>query len=566
MNVRFLFSIFFLLSVSTLFGQTPLERGKELLTQGKYREAISAFRQATESSPRSFDAWYSLADVYLRVGKADSAEIAARRALSIDDERADIYVLLSDILINRKNYSEATAILRRAIRAKVATAPLLTQLGVVLLAEDSLDQAIVAFSQAKESDPKYVLAYEGLGDAYMKQGVPAIAIFQYEKGVEIDSMRSTLYDKLGDAYYRERRYTDAARAYHNVLRLDSSNTAVQLKLGKLYFAAKLYCDAASVLKLYVKNPSANSDALVMHMEALYLCASHPPVTPSKAQQFEEALAAAEKILKTEPQKKRALRVAANSYTELKQHDKAITAFQQLGRIDTLQAEDYRRLAKSYMETKRDSLAANTLERAIALDSTELQLYNDLGSVYMRLRMWTKAAAAFEKRFQKETVPLRAVGAYVNYGACMMALENWDRGRWAFRTALSIYPQYIPGYTRLGFALSKVDSLDEAKKAYGSILSMTDTMQDKSNYKSEIIEAHQQIGFINLLQKRYNEALEWLIKADKLKPNDVQTIVWIAQAYHFLNKQDEACREYKRALKLDPKHEAAKKGVELLACD
>lgn len=550
-----LFLFLCILTTLPLRGQTSLDRGKELLQVGKYREAVSVLRQIIDAAPRNADAWRLLGEAYLRLENLDSAELASRRAVSIDDERPEAYILLSQVLVSRKQPLEGISTLRRAIKAKVVTSPLLTQLGFILLSTDSIDQAIVAFSQAKEVDPNNGLAYEGLGDAYVKQGVPAVAIFQYEKGAEVDSMRPSIYYKLANAYYKERRYTDAARAYRNVLRLDPTNAKAQLELGRLYYLAKLYADAAAVLKSYVKNPDANGEAMMMYMEALFY-----------SRQYEDALATAEKLLKTHPTSVRALRIAAHAYTELKKHDKAIASFDHLSKIDTLRADDFRRLARSYIDMKRDSLAAATLEQAIQLDSTELELYSDLGATYMRLRKYDRAAAAFEKRFQKESVPLRAVGAYLNYGACMMALEKWEQARWAYRTALGIYPQYIPAYNRLALSLSQLDSLDEAKNVYEITLAMTDTVQDKNKYKTEITDAHQQIGFINLRQKKYQDALEFLSRADKLRPNDLQTVLWLAQTYHLLNKPDEACREYKRVLKLDSKNEAAKKGVELLQCE
>jgi tetratricopeptide (TPR) repeat protein len=556
MNIRRTLFFLFLVAASSAFSQSLLEKGKELLNKKMFREAAGLLRQAVDSSPKNLDAWRMLGEAYLGLNKIDSAEIAARRAMSINDERPEPYILLSNVFVSRKNYPEATRTLRSAIRAKVSPSELLTHLGYVLLQQDSLDQAIVSFSQAIEANPNNSFAYEGLGDAYMKQGVPVIAILQgYEKSVEVDSTRAEVHDKLGNAYYKERDYTKAARSYEKVLRIDSTNANTQLKLGKLYFAAKLYFDAARVLKAYVKNPSANGEALLMYMDALYFSRQH-----------EDALAMAEKILKTDPKSTRALRVAANSYAELKKHDNAIATFEKLGKLDTLRFEDYRHLARSYVETKRDSLAVQILERAIVLDTTEVELYSELGSTLMRMRKYDRAAAAFEKRFQKETVPTRAASAYLNYGICMMALEKWEPARWALRTALNIVPTYVPGYTRLGLCLSQLDSLDEAKKVYQTVLAITDTVEDKTRYKSETTESHQQIGFINLRLKKYPDAIESLTRADKMKQNDVQTILWLAQTYHLMNKSEEACREYKRVLKLDSKNEAAKKGVDLLLCE
>jgi tetratricopeptide (TPR) repeat protein len=66
------------------------------------------------------------------------------------------------------------------------------------------------------------------------------------------------------------------------------------------------------------------------------------------------------------------------------------------------------------------------------------------------------------------------------------------------------------------------------------------------------------------QKKWEDALGYLKKSVKFKEDVAQTHLHLGQCYQNLNKKEDAIREYKRTLKLDPKNELATKGLEMLA--
>lgn len=547
--MRTLFFISFLIFLlSSLNAQPKLERGKELLAQGKAADAIALFRDVATTSPKNIDAWLLLGESFLQMSWPDSARQAARTAVSIDDENVDGHVLMAKADLAKRNFAEAYITLRKALKKNKNNPQLLTQLGWTLFANDSTDQAIIAFSQAKESSPGYAPAYEGLGDSYSKQGATSIAILQYEKALELDSLHAGVYYKLAKAYLKERRYTEAVRTYQSVVSLDSTNNDALFELGKiLYEKAKRYGQAAQILRKYLQRVPGSLEA-----EKLALDAS------LKSRQYTEALAVAQKILHRSPKSVYALRGVAQSQNELRQYEHSLASYERLKTLDTLRADDLRRIGKAFAETKRDSLAVRYYEESLRLDSAQTDLYGELGSTYMRMRKFDKAALLFMLRFTEDP---NSTVSYVNFALSSMALERWVEAKEALERALALKSDYLPGHLNLARCLLQLDSLKRAVREYEEVIKLADTAT--SRFKSEVGEAKGIIGLSFLLEKKYPQAIELLTASIQLRGDNWQTHLWLAQALALSNKREEAAKEYKRVLKLDPKNKDAKKGLEIL---
>ncbi len=514
--------------------------------KGKLDQALAKLRTAVTVSPRNAEAWQRLGQLYLRASKPDSAEFAGQQIVSIDKKNAQGYILIAQAQMAQKKLLEAKETLKKGLRTLRNNGPLLTQLGYVLLASDSTDRAVIAFSQAKEVDPQNALTYEGLGDAYQKMGTTAIAIMQYEKSLSLDSLNVDLNYKIARLYVKDKRYNDAVRFYRNVVLADSTNEGALLELGKIYFAAKQYTNAARVYQTYAQRSSSPTRWALL-MEALYL-----------GRHYQDALAAAKRAQLTDPNSKLALKIIAHSNYEVKNYQESVDSYTRLASVDTLSLDDVKRFGKAYAEIKQDSLAAHMLEQVLRKDPSQNELYGDLGAIYMRMRHYDRAAEMFKKRY---TLDPSSTSAYINFALCNMALGKWDSSRVALRQAIILKPQYMQGHLFLARCLIQLDSLQQAKKEYETIISLTDTIQAK--YQGELAEAHRMIGFVYLLDKKYPPAIESLTRSRQLKNDDAQTHLWLAQSYALMNRREEALKEYQIVLKLDPKNETAKKDIEKL---
>ena len=547
---------------SGLLAQTQLERGRELLNQGKTREAIAALRQVTETTPKERDAWLLLGEAYLKVSNLDSAKIAGQRAISLDEANRNGYLLVAKVELAQKDKRAAYNTLNAGLAEKKNDPLMLAMLGQLLLEIDSVDRAIIILTLAKEVEPNSSVVYEGLGDAYARHGVTPYAITQYERSLELDTTRAGVHYKLASLYYKERRYSDAAREYLRVIALDTTNENAHYETSRLYFAARQYANATRFLRLYLDRfpQSKNADEIRdMYMESLF-----------STRQYGDALSVAENIFKKDPRSIKTLRIIAVSQSRLKKHKEAIDSYGKLRALDTLKVDDLKNLGEAYSVLKKDSLVAATYEEVLRLDPSDGDAYADAGAAYMRLRDWDRASTMFRRRYLSDS-SASSLSSYLNYALCKMQLndpdskvqaQHVDSARVALRYFISKRPDYAPAHLYLARTLVALESWEEARASYEEWLRQIRGEEAKAN-KRELAEAYKIIGVSYLLEKKYPPAIENLKKSVSYRDDDWQPHLWLGQSYQLTGENEEAIKEYQRVLKLDPKNKDAKTGLERL---
>jgi tetratricopeptide (TPR) repeat protein len=532
-----------------LFAQSQLEDGKALFRDKKYREAVQSFHVATQLYPREPQGWYWLAKSFSALGIADSTEISAARSKQLDDDNLDVYILLSNAQLKLKKNADAYATVRAGLKIKKNHPAFVAQLAIVQLNMDSVDAAIRTATLSKELGPTNPTNYEVLGDAYAKQGLTQIALSQYEKSLELDSSQSSLMEKMATAYQKERRYPEAVKMYQLVIAMGPENQVARFELGRIYYRAKRFREAAKIFNEFYAREKNNKEARAMYIESMY-----------QSRQFKEAVPILEESIKTPDASKKWFRYLARGYFELKKFDSSAALYQRVKTAgkDTLDADDFRLWARAQQELKRFDAAAASYEESLKLDSTQLPLFGDVGALYMQLKNWERAAYWFERRFNSDST---AISAYVNYSACMLQLERFEKAVTALEKTISQNPQYVPAYTRLGVSYLRLKDYTKSRAAFELAIKIIDTAESK--YKADLGMANRYIGLVFLLEKKYKEGLDNLLKSTQYDDTDCQTYVWIGQAHQNLQKKEDALRAYNKALKLCPDNKDAKQGKEVL---
>ncbi|MBI5645978.1 MAG: tetratricopeptide repeat protein [Ignavibacteriae bacterium] len=527
--------------------QVDLQRLSDLVRVGRAAEAVPELQKYLGTNPKSVDAWSILGRAFIQLERLDEAATAGKQAIDLNDERPEGYIVMSRVQVLQKKNADAYATLRTGLKNKKNDPSLQTEMGFVLLAMDSLSQAVVVFTRAKDNDPKNMRAVEGLGDAYMQQNIPTMAALQYEQIIAVDSLDAEVNYKLASSYMKEKRYGEAALAYERVLSQDSTNQTAILNLAKLTFAAGQYERSAGLFKKHLERKPDDKDMLPIYMEALYL-----------SRQFEQVLAVAERVLANDPSNVKALRRATRVSYDMKNWEKAIGYLGRLEKLDSLTLDELYQYGRSYIELKNDSLGVMQLERIIMRDPKQDRVLGEIGAGYMRMKKFDLAADAFEKRYKLDP---NSTGSILNYSLSCMQLGRWEQARVALRQVTVQKPDYLPGHLNLGRCLSQMDSLKNAVPVYETVLTLG--AADPEKFKMELAEAYKMIGVYNLINKAYEKALQNLNKSIQLRDDDAQTHLWKAQTLQNLNKKDEAVKEYKKVLLLDPKNKEARKGLEVL---
>lgn len=202
---------------------------------------------------------------------------------------------------------------------------------------------------------------------------------------------------------------------------------------------------------------------------------------------------------------------------------------------------------AYRKTQSDALppAAN-LPPPPVLDKKAVLLI--LGTVYLKEKRYADAVEVFAKLDRENTADSSqkpySHDFYLNYGSACERSGKIELAESIFERCLKLYPDAHEVLNYLAYMWAeKGIKLD---KALEYVLRALQLEPENGAYIDTL-------GWIYYQQKRYEDAIKQLIKANERLPNDPTIVDHIGDAYLALNKIDEASSWWKQSYLLDPEN-------------
>lgn len=219
-------------------GQEALDRGSRLYKDGRYDEAIAAFKEATEKDAGLLMAWQNLGWAYHKAGRHQEAITTWRTVLKVEPRRADLINEIAAIHLANDRYKEAAEELARslaidenqpAIRVRLADAD--ERLGRLREAEGH-------FREAARQAPSFqtvlrladFLEQHGREDdarTELRTALPHLAGYEHLVAARLGRLEA----QRGDRAYARGNYKDAKAAYIEAIRLDPRHAQYRINLG-----------------------------------------------------------------------------------------------------------------------------------------------------------------------------------------------------------------------------------------------------------------------------------------------------------------------------------------------
>jgi tetratricopeptide (TPR) repeat protein len=143
--------------------------------------------------------------------------------------------------------------------------------------------------------------------------------------------------------------------------------------------------------------------------------------------------------------------------------------------------------------------------ALGLKSDLPDVHYGLATVYFQLRELTSAAHHFREVTRLD--PVRA-GAFVNLGAVLNLLGQYDEALTALRRAIQLDGRRVEAYYNLGLVYRRKGQADMAIQAYREALRLNPRMPD----------AHLNLANLHVDKEQYRQALQHYEEALKGRPN------------------------------------------------
>ena len=156
-----------------------LNRGTQLLAQGKVDEAVAQYQEAVKLNPEDEDGHYSLAFALARQGNRKAAEEQYLEALRVFPDYLEAHDNLGNLLVADGKFEEAIAHFKAALKISTESASVHNNLGNALARQGHVTEAIPCFREAVRLNPDYIEARYNLGTAYLSQGQTDEAVSEF---------------------------------------------------------------------------------------------------------------------------------------------------------------------------------------------------------------------------------------------------------------------------------------------------------------------------------------------------------------------------------------------------
>ena len=226
--------------------ETLMKQGLELLTAGKYDEAISKFLEVVRRDPKYWEAYLGLTRAYVGKRSWGDALASGRKALELAPSNTDVISALAQALFGagsdalaKRQFSEAAGYFGEFIKLRPTDWQGYLQLGRAYLGTGAYSDALITIvqgiGQTGDAGARQQLVSTLLdgGSQALASGNAGAAIGLLREYVRHDSRNVAAYVDLGKAYWQSGQLSSALSTYQKVLELNPSNTeALQFLRGQ----------------------------------------------------------------------------------------------------------------------------------------------------------------------------------------------------------------------------------------------------------------------------------------------------------------------------------------------
>ena len=550
---------------------------------GKDPEAIKAYQRAVTLSPNDYYPHLALGHIYTTLRQYEQAINALTKAAALSEQTAS-----------------ATPDDRIAIYKT---------LGRAYFHRDRVEDAIIIWTKIAELDPQNIFARIELADLFHEQKLYPQAIAQHEAITEIKkddpyrvclSLREIgkIHEDTG-AYEEARVRYDAALALTapgNWLRKDLQHRIIGIYAADAdwkgliaYYQSKLAAAPNDPERIgllasaYIENQQLN-EGIAAYRKGLELAPTDADLRLNliaalrSAEQLEDAAVAYEVLSEQQPDNFGIYRELGKLYLELENEDKAKLAYQRMIDRDPENASTYLILAEIYTGHEWMEDAVASYQKAISLAPDNLDYIEYFGEFYIRqgsrekaMETWNQMVADEKgipenydrlaqlldtKDFRTEalTASRKAVELMPEAYRYREALAKRLMQNKQYEEALTEYTEAIRRAPNAFFAEQMDDQRIEIYRRQGTLVNQIEAMEvaleKPGTSDADTFAKHKRLTKMYLKLENITYALEVLLKARVLRPDDVTVNRWLAEIYIKQGKRDDANAIYTHLTDID----------------
>jgi tetratricopeptide (TPR) repeat protein len=168
---------------------TLIDKGWNLIVNGKYKEAINVLNKAKKMETKNIKVYNLLGWAYIHIKKYDKSSLIFQEVLKMDPQNEMAHANLGYINHKKGLYGEAIeklSAIEKNAKNKQAVLYALFYLGLVYYEREMYEDSVEFLNKAINAGPNLYEAYYYLGKAYQKQGLNNLCKQIWEKLTRIN--------------------------------------------------------------------------------------------------------------------------------------------------------------------------------------------------------------------------------------------------------------------------------------------------------------------------------------------------------------------------------------------
>jgi len=584
-------------SKALLLARIYHDRGNAYVSLARDEQALADFNRAIECNSSYTNAYISRARLFRRLKNYNDALVNLDCATQVNPDNELLFITRGQIYQDLKRYEDALNDFEHAIKLDMKLKPLLYMLkGQLLLNMRRYKEADDSLTKGLTEDPEFSACWTLLAQVYRVihpyQEIPGLlkalsipksdsnsviiyraealsAVGHYEEAsselkriIELEPQNIRAITELGKVYSKCERYEEAINYFTLALEIEPKYVDAFVNRGRTYWEMHLYIEALSDL----------SNALVYKPKNVAALFSRSQIYRDLGQ-YHEALRDLDSIMKIDPYFEH--EVLEGKGKVLKGMDKsreALDTFVEALKIEPNCSDCWIDLAKTYGTLNRYSEIPRLLREVPIPIKDQSSAIACLGMSMFTMKNYEDALKEFNCAIRldqdNEQALIGRSRTYIQFNAYQKALEDIEHiMKHSVGVKHAVQASRGKVLLELGRNEDALDAFIEALKtepicdecwinlviSYELLKGQNETVQwlrqlSITNWETTLAYRAKALAYSH----HYQEALQILMEALKIKPNDFQSMFTLSQVYMQLKRYVDALTTLTEALKLRPR--------------
>ena len=247
----------------------------------------------------------------------------------------------------------------------------------------------------------------------------------------------------------------------------------------------------------------------------------------KTGQFQEALAAINRLIKTYDKDPFLYNIKGSCLCETGDLSASIASFEKAILINPDYAEALYNLGVAYQKLDQPDMAIETYKKAIAIQHAYPTAHHNLGIIYFQKDQMNSAIKSFEWAIAYSPNYSEAIR---NLGSALQKINHFDEAKKQFEKVISLDPEYAQAYEDLGILCEIINLPNEALSYFEKALKVNPYLTNSYRNLSKLIKFKAKDPLISQMESLYS-------KSDLHPLHKINLCFSLAKAYEDLNQKD-----------------------------